>query len=397
MKLKKIILVVGIPILLIISIFIFNSIKKTSKLNDTTLTLNEVRQKNFLHQQQAVLYASSTSEVLQKGKGNSQVIFIDHKGQARTLKLSGLENGSIHYNHNHLWIEESNQMLLIGNKFNTYHMKSNELRGIQMGYLPTAKKIYSIYNTGFSKKNDYKTVIRYSKENGIHESSVPYFVSSVGQLSDRIILLTQDLITGEFALQEVQFKTNVETTKLLDIPLKNAGDLDALTPIVSDKSNFYFVMTNYQTENREDLELVIINRKTKSVETLPFIKYRSEYKVSNALPYNFNHSAYMHGGQFFYVNGLGAVYEFNPKTKDIRKALQLHYEKEGNSRFEQVTFKHNIIYHIFSNKEQRFFLETYNLTSKKKLKEQEIQNLNSILPLNDKKYFLTSLEILNDN
>lgn len=397
MKLKKIILAVGISILLIVSIFVFNSIKKASKLNDTTLTINDLQQKNFLHQQQAALYASSTSEVLQKGKGNSQVIFIDRKGQARTLKLSGLENGSIHYNQHHLWIEESNQMLLLGNKFNTYHMKSNELRGIQMGYLPTAKQFYSIYNTGFSKKNDYKTVIRYGDENGIRVSSVPYFVSSVGQLSDRIILLTQDLITGKFALQEVQLKKNIETTKILDIPLKNAGDLDALTPIVSNNNNFYFVMTNYRAENREDLELVIINRKMKNVETIPFIKYRTEYQVSNALPYNFNHSASMYRGHFYYINGLGTVYEFNPKTKDIHKALQLHYEKEGNSRFEQVTFKNNFIYHIFSNKKQQFFLETYNLTTKKKLKEQEIQNLNSILPLNDKKYFLTSLEILNDN
>ncbi|MGG0658566.1 hypothetical protein [Rummeliibacillus pycnus] len=396
MKVKKMVFLVTIIILLIIGIFAFNNYKKASKLNESALTNSDLKQQNFLIQQQAVLYASSTTEVLQKGKGNSQVIFIDKKGNARGLKLSGMENGSTYFNKHELFIEESNRLMLLGNKLNTYDMPSEEFRGIQTGYLPKTKQFYSLYNTGFSTKHDYKTVIRYGGEEGIHISQVPYFVSSVGQLSDRVIVLTQDLLTGEFALQEVHLKKKAKTKKIQDLPLDNAENLDALTPVVSDNHNFYFLMTNYQAEDKEDLELVIVNRETKKIKTKPFIKYRTENQVSNALPFSFNDSAYVNDGRFYYVNGLGEVFEYNDETGDIKKTLQLHYEPKGNSHFEQITFKNNQIYHIYSNKDREFFLETYDLSSKNMIEKQEIQNLEAILPMDDKNYFLTSLEILND-
>ncbi|HWI47020.1 MAG TPA: hypothetical protein VNU45_02205 [Rummeliibacillus sp.] len=395
MKLKKSIIFFAMIVLLIIGIFAFNSYKKASKLNDATLTLKDLKQLNFLKKQQAVLYASSTTEVLQKGKGDSRVIFIDQQGNARGLKLSGLENGSTYFNTRELLIEESDRLMLLGDKLDIYDISSEELRGIQTGYLPKTKQFYSLYNTGFSTKHDYKTVIRFGGEEAIHISQVPHFVSSVGQLSDRIIVLTQDLITGEFALQEVQLKKEAKTKKLLDLPLEDAADLDALTPVVADEHNFYFVMTNYQAENREDLELVVINRKTNKVKTKPFIQYRTEDQVTNALPYNFNNSAYVSDGHFYYINGLGEVFEYSDVTGTSQKALQLHHEKKGNSRFEQVTFNNNQIYYIYSNEDRKFFLETYDLSSKKKIKKQEIQNLESMLPMNDKNYFLTSLEVLN--
>ncbi|WP_397537787.1 hypothetical protein [Rummeliibacillus pycnus] len=394
MKLKKSIIFVVMIVLLIVGIFAFNSYKKASKLNGATLTIRDLKQQNFLKKQQAVLYASSTTEVLQKGKGDSRVIFIDQQGNARGLKLSGLEDGSTYFNTDELLIEESNRLMLLGDKLNIYDLPSEELRGIQTGYLPKTKQFYSLYNTGFSTKHDYKTVIRFGEEGDFHISQVPHFVSSVGQLSDRIIVLTQDLITGEFALQEVQLKKEAKTKKLLDLPLENAADLDALTPVVADKHNFYFVMTNYQANNREDLELVIVNRETNKVKTKPFIKYRAEDQVTNALPYNFNRSAYVNNGHFYYANGLGEVFEYSDATGKTQKILQLHHEKKGNRRFGQVTFNNNQIYYIYSNEDREFFLETYDLQSKKKIKVQEIKNLESILPMDDKNYFLTSLEIL---
>ncbi|MFJ8262618.1 hypothetical protein ACIQ4I_11810 [Rummeliibacillus sp. NPDC094406] len=394
MKLKKSIIFVAMIVLLIVGIFAFNSYKKASKLNDATLTIRDLKQQNFLKKQEAVLYASSTTEVLQKGKGDSLVIFIDHQGNARGLKLSGLEDGSTYFNTDELLIEESNRLMLLGDKLNIYDIPSEELRGIQTGYLSKTKQFYSLYNTGFSTKHDYKTVIRFGEEGDFHISQVPHFVSSVGQLSDRIIVLTQDLITGEFALQEVQLKKEAKTKKLLDLPLENAADLDALTPVVADKHNFYFVMSNYQAENREDLELVIVNRETNKVKTKSFIKYRAEDQVTNALPYNFNHSAYVNDGHFYYVNGLGEVFEYRDATEKTQKILQLQHEKKGNRRFEQITFNNNQIYYMYSNEDREFFLETYDLQSKKKIKVQEIKNLESILPMDDKNYFLTSLEIL---
>lgn len=394
MKYSKIIILVSLIGLLSVGIFTFKSYKKASKLNDITLSLTEIKKQNFLNQQLAVLYASSTTQELQKGKGNSQVIFIDKQGNARGLKLSGLENGSTYFNKNDLFIEESNRVMLLSKKLITYNMPSEEFRGIQTGYLPKTKQYYSLYNTGFSKTEDYISTIRYGGEDMIHNTQIPYFISTTGHLSDCLLVVTQDLISGEFALQEVRLQSKAKTKKLLDLPLKNAEELDAISPVVVDHQHFYFVMSYYQAENREDLRLVIINRDTKKVKEIPFIQYRSKYQVENGLPFNFNHSAYINNGHFYYVNGLGEIYEYNVANGEIKKTLQLSYEKKGNSRFEQVTFENNQIHHIYSDEKQQFYLETYDLSSKKKIYTKKVQNLENVLPMSNKHYFLTNLEVL---
>ncbi|WP_146551941.1 hypothetical protein [Rummeliibacillus sp. SL167] len=395
MKYKKSFILVSMIVLLIVGILVIANYKKTSKFNDATLSINDLKHQNFLNHQQAVLYASSTTEVLQKEKGNSQVIFIDRRGHARGLTLSGLESGSTYFHTKGLFMEESDRvMMLDGSGLNTYDMPSEELRGIQTGYLTTTKQFYSLYNTGFSKKDDYVSTIRYGGKKGIHSAHIPYFISTAGQLSDSLMIVTQDLISGEFALQKVELTPKVKTRKLLDLSLEKTEELDAITPVVADDQNYYFIMSHYQAENREDLQLVVVNRDTKKVKNVPFIQYRSKYQVENGLPFNFNHSAYVNDGHFYYVNGLGEVYEYHVAAGDIQKILQLSHIEKGNSRFEQITFQNNQIHHIYSNEKQRFYLETYDLSLKKSTNTVEIQNLDRLLPMGDKNYFLTSLEVL---
>ncbi|MGX9133921.1 hypothetical protein ACWV26_06020 [Rummeliibacillus sp. JY-2-4R] len=392
--LKKFGLLCSAIVLFVLGIFAFTYYKKASVINKTTYTMADLKKENFINQQQAVLYTSSTTEELQKGKGNGKVIFIDQLGNARGLKLSGIENGGTFYNQDQLMIEDSKRILLLSNTLHTYEMVSKELRGIQTGFLPKTKQFYSLYNTGFSKKEDYKTIIRYGNEKAMKVTSVPFFVSAVGELSDSLILLTQDLVTGKFAIQKVQLGAKGNTKKWLELPLQDAEDLDALTPVVMDNTNYYFIMTNYQSEEHEDLELIIINQDTKNVKTKPLLKYRTKYQVENALPYNFNHSAYANNGSFYYVNGLGEVYEYNFSHNDVQKVMQLHHEKNGNSRFEQLSFRDNQIHYIYSNKNRKFFLETYDLSTKKRIKKQRINHLESILPMDDENYFMTNLEML---
>lgn len=394
MKYKKQIMLVSLIVFVMIGTFAFENYKNKSKIDRVELSFTDLTQPNFLNQQRAVLYASSTTEVLQKGKGNSKVVFIDQKGKLHALNLSGLESGSTYFNKENLFIEDSKRVMMLGNTFKKYDMPTEQLRGIQTGYLPKTKQFYSLYNTGFSKKDDYVTTIRYGGEKKIQSEHIPFFISTAGQLSDRIVIVTQDLISGEFALREVQLTSKVMTKKLIDLHFENAGELDSITPVVADDHNFYFVMTHYQSEKKEDLYLVMVNRSTKKVMTIPFIQYRSEHQVENGLPFSFNHSAYVKNDHFFYVNGLGEVYDYNISSGDIKKTIQLSHEKKGNSRLEQTIFKNNKIYHIYSNEEQQFFLETFDLFSSKKKDTLEIENLKSVLPMDDKKYFLSSLEIL---
>ncbi len=394
MKYKKQIMLVSFIIFIIIGTFAFEGLKKTSKTNGVELSFSELTQPNFLNQQLAVLYASSTTDVLQKGKGNSKAIFINQKGELHALKLSGLESGSTYFNKKVLFIEDSKKVIMLGNSVENYDMPTEELRGIRTGYLSKTRQFYSLYNTGFSKKDDYITTIRYGGEEKIQSAHIPFFISTVGQLSDRLIIVTQDLITGEFALRQVQLKSKVLNKKLIDLHLENAGELDAITPVVADNHNLYFVMTHYQSEKSEDLYLVIVNRSTKKVKTIPFIQYRSEDEVENGLPFNFNNSAYIKNGHFFYVNGLGEVYDYQVTSGDIKKIVQLSREDKGNSRLEQITFKNNKIYHIYSDEDQQFFLETFDLFSRVKEKTIEIKHLKSILPMDDQNYYLSSLEIL---
>lgn len=394
MKYRNSIILLSMIVLLTVGIFAFKSYKKASKLNDINLSLTDLKKQHFLSKQQAVLYASSTTDVLQKGKGKSQVIFIDQQGDAHELKLSGLENGSTYFNKQVLFIEDSDHVMLLGKKLKTYNMPSKELRAIQTGFLPKTKQFYSLYNTGFSKKEDYISTIRYGGEEAIHTSQIPYFVSTAGNLSDRLIVVTQDLISGEFALQEVQLKSKAKIKKLLDLPLENPGELDAISPVVVDENNFYFVMSHYQSEDREDLQLIIVNRNTKKVKSIPFIQYRTEHQVENGLPFSFNTSAHVNDGYFYYVNGLGEVYEYRVSSGEMKKVLQLSYEKLSNHRFEQVSFENNQIHHIYSNEKQKFYLETYDLSSKRNINTLEIQNLKTILPLDDENYYLTNIEML---
>lgn len=387
-------MLVSLIVFVMIGTFAFENYKNKSKIDRVELSFTDLTQPNFLNQQRAVLYASSTTEVLQKGKGNSKVVFIDQKGKLHALNLSGLESGSTYFNKENLFIEDSKRVMMLGNTFKKYDMPTEQLRGIQTGYLPKTKQFYSLYNTGFSKKDDYVTTIRYGGEKKIQSEHIPFFISTAGQLSDRIVIVTQDLISGEFALREVQLTSKVMTKKLIDLHFENAGELDSITPVVADDHNFYFVMTHYQSEKKEDLYLVMVNRSTKKVKTIPFIQYRSEHQVENGLPFSFNHSAYVKNDHFFYVNGLGEVYDYNISSGDIKKTIQLSHEKKGNSRLEQTIFKNNKIYHIYSNEEQQFFLETFDLFSSKKKDTLEIENLKSVLPMDDKKYFLSSLEIL---
>ncbi len=396
MSFKKITVFIGIVLVLLGGIFGFRHFKTTKTSAKTNLTFQDIKKKDFLHKQQAVLYASHTTELLQEGKGSGQAIFIDEDGNAQRLRLDGLESGSTYYHKKKLYIEDANQIFLIGKNTKKQKMPS-ELRGIKSGYLPATDQFYSLYNTGFSTKYDYKTSIRFgnSKEKRFHVSQVPSFISGVGEFSDRLVVLTQNLINDHFLLQEVFLREKeAKVIKLTELPLKHPSNLDIISPIMADKNSYYFVMTDYQSEKREDLSLIIYNRQTKETEIKPFISYRSEEQVDNGLPNNFNHSSYLYKNHFYYVNGLGEVYRYNCRDGKIQKYLNLEFESTANHRLEQVRFQNGRIHHLYSDEEEDFFIETYNLSSKKREKLQKIK-MNGLIPQNDKDYFLTSIEILN--
>jgi hypothetical protein len=87
------------------------------------LSETELQQKDFLQNQQSIVYFSTTDPQNGFNDGLSYAIFIDDQGKAKSWKMHGLEAGSMATNSKQVFIEESDKVRLIGQNYQVFPMK----------------------------------------------------------------------------------------------------------------------------------------------------------------------------------------------------------------------------------------------------------------------------------
>ena len=84
-----------------------------------------------------------------------------------------------------------------------------------------------------------------------------------------------------------------------------------------------------------------------------------------------NNSAYLHNNELFFINGLGDVITFNTETNAVNLKFKIDYHVTDGVRYnEQTYFEDDQLYVLRYNEKQehKYSIETYSLTTGKKLK-----------------------------
>ncbi|PWI26446.1 hypothetical protein [Kurthia sibirica] len=349
---------------------------------------------SFIEKQQALLYISPEAELLEKKEQQGSIVFIDHKGKAKGFPINAVEYGGTVVNGHDVFIDQSNKLSLFGKQAITKTFTEDEYRGLKTGLLPQTKQFYSIYNSGLSKKHDYKMTIRYLSQQGEFETAlIPYFVSAAGEEKDHVLLLTQDLITSEFQLRSLQLKDHPTTKLITSLKLKNTGNLDAVSQVISDEEAYYFAASNYETEKYEDINLYRVDKKTFDVQTTPIAQYRSEQETESSLPLTFDNSIYRVNEAIYFMNGVGTIYRYHTKTAATETYMTIRPKPIEPANHAQMQFKNGQIYYVYETKNKEFYLDRYSLDTKKRTAHIEIENLKKYLG-DQKKIGLYNLDII---
>lgn len=377
MKTKKIAaIIVGGILLLCVAVFIL--LKFMNPTIEKKASEQEYEGQQFLKEQKLGIYISNEAQQLEKNKAEGHVLFVNQNNEVTERVISPVEYGGIVFANDRMMVEESNQMTLTEYITKKTTFKKPDYRGIHSGYLPNTEQYYSIYNSGLSKTHDYKMTIRYAGENGqFSRLIIPKFVSSAGEDGSQVILLTQDLISGDFQLQQTELKEKAKLQKMTDLNFKNPMDLDAIAPILVTKQAYYIIMSRYVSESYEDIMIYEVNRKTHALKATVAAKYRSEKETTSSLPLSFNDSAAIYKGGLYYLNGMGQIYRYDLKTKKVEKVLKLK-EKAEDTNHMQAAFNKNALYTVYL-KDGNTYYDLYDLSKKKRIQHEEIKHIERYL------------------
>lgn len=390
MKKKSIAALLGGFILLIVAVFVIvNFFDPTIKpITDEKNYANS----SALSKQQAVLYISKNAEKLEKGSAKGQLVFISKENEVKAYTISPVEFGGTVFEEHKLMVEQPKMLILAKDEVLKTTFKTAEYRALRASYLQGSQQFYAIYNSGLSNKMDYKMTIRYSVADGKFQSLVvPNFVSTTGEASDEVILLTQDLISSDFQLKSIKLAENEKVKTITTLPLTNPANLDAISQIVVDKDNYYFMMTNYQSENKEDVFLYRINRKTHQMSEIQVANYRTVKETESSLPLTYNDSLHKWKDKLYYTNGVGKVYRYNLNTEDVTQTFTLKEFPVVDLTKAQIQYQGHFVYVIYMNKDQRMYLDCYDLLTGKRTKHQHIKGLEKYI---DDEQVLAHLNII---
>ncbi|MGE7834956.1 hypothetical protein [Viridibacillus arvi] len=391
-------LIIAITCLMVIGIGLYTFIHVSATYQKKSIFIKQqtMEEPKFLTDKRAILYASSPTEQLEKGTGKSMAIFIDKKGSASAMEMDGMEFGVSKYNGEQLYLDAKKSVYLLGKNAQQFPMKRDEIRNTLSGYLSSEAIFFSLYNTGFSENADYDTGVRYGSSSGFKTASLPFYVATAGTMKNQIIVLTQDLVKGNFDLKSVALKNKVNIKQLASVPLPHAEELDPISSILEDKENYYIVLSYFEDDAKEDILLATINKRTFTVVVKNLAEYRSEEIVSNSLPFNFDNSTHLHNQELYYINGLGEVYSYNTSNDVIQKKFRLNRPTGTfHPKFEQVDFRGQSLFYLNNRKKDVYFLEKYDLVTGEMIEEQKVVNLDKILKSDVKDLTLYNMELLN--
>jgi hypothetical protein len=237
------------------------------------LSEEELRQKDFLQDKQAILFYSTTAPENGYNDGLSYAVFVDNKGRARSWKMKGLENGTMAANAEQVYIEEKDKVRLVGKHYNVFPMKDMEQHtGERTGYLKKDHLFYSIYNSGFDGKGGYRSDVRWGNEAGFHAgTTIPNFIVSSGDDGEHIYVLGSNMEETKCYLKEVHVTPQKVEVKTLTEWKKT---MDPASNIFVAKDAFYVVF--YGANNYSYVQLMRIDKKTYQQEMYPLVKYAND-------------------------------------------------------------------------------------------------------------------------
>lgn len=345
-----------------------------------------------LTNKQAIIYISKDAEKLEKGSTKGQLVFVNKDYKTKAYTISPVEYGGTVIQNDELLIEQANKMILAKEQVSTSEFEKPEYRSLRAGYLPQTRQYYAIYNSGLSEIADYKMTLRYSNiENTFEEMFIPHFVSAAGELDDQVVLLTQDLISYEFQLRAVSLEKNGKVKLISKLSIKNPNDLDAISQILVDEENYYFVASNYQAEDQEDILLYTINRKTNQLTEKLMTSYKTIEETESSLPLTYNNSLHKVGNNLYYTNGAGKIYRYNVMKHTVTQPFKLKsFPTQDNSKA-QVQYKDEKLYAVYQAKDEKVYLDAYDLATGKREKNQQIKGIEKYLKADNS---MTDLNII---
>ncbi len=330
----------------------------------------------------AVIYFSTTADQDLDGMGVSYGVFIDQDGQAKGLKMQGLEVGNLAKSKDKLFLEEKNKVRLLGNGYQEFPMEKYQHTGVLSGYIERENIFFSIYNSGFSQ-NGYNSDVRYGNEKGFYTDTIPYYIESSGLIDDRIYLLTSDDDNtndqSKFALKEVSFDDKLQVKQLTNIESENG--LAPVSPVLADKDYYYIIMAQYQDGFNGKVSLIRVNKQSYAQDMFTLINYKDMDDINKTLIMNSNRSAYIYEKELYFVDGLGDVYTFHSETKEIKKKFSFKEFNQSLLRYDQeISFNGDSLYFFRYNPAiKKHFIEKYELKTGKLEKQVKITGIPEIL------------------
>ncbi|MBQ0137999.1 MAG: hypothetical protein KBT36_01775 [Kurthia sp.] len=378
MKIKSTAALLGGFVLLIVAVFVI-----VKFFDPTTKPITEGKgyaNSANLSKQQAILYISKNVEKLEKDSAEGQLVFINKENKIKAYTISPVEFGGTVFQNHKLMVEQAKTLLLAKDEVVKTKFKTPEYRGLRASYIKNTNQFYAIYNSGLSEEVDYKMTIRYSTADDKFSSLlVPNFVSAAGETGDEVLLLTQDLISNEFQLKSVKLAADEKVKLISKLPIKNPANLDAISQILVDEENYYFVMTDYQMEDREDVWLYTINRKTHKMSTTILAKYRTVKETESSIPLTFNDSLHKWKDKLYYINGAGKVYSYDMKSREVDQPFTFNEFPVKDMTAAQLQYKGHEVYTIYKDKSDKMYLDSYDLLTGKRNIHHQIKGLEKYL------------------
>ncbi|MBK3497150.1 hypothetical protein JFL43_20415 [Viridibacillus sp. YIM B01967] len=374
--------VIGVLVILIgVCIYYF------SYQNNKTLFIKdeEIQQKSFLENKQAVLYLSTTADQDMDNRGISYSIFLDDEGKTSAYKMKGLELGSIAISEDNkeVLLESKDKIRIIGDMYQEFDMK-NQYTGEKTGYLKNRDLYFSIYNTGVNTSTgNYDSNVVFGNKKGFKMGNIPYYISTSGINEDEVIILTKDIEKNQHDLRRVIIGGNeVKVENVIQLENEKNAEYASLSSIISDDKYYYFILSEYVSETSENVILFRVNKETLKQEKITVSKYKNNNNLVSIIPFNIKNSTYLYDNELYYINGLGEVFTLNTKTNDIAIKFTIKNAPKDGVRHNEETFFQNgnlyvLRYNI--NAKNKYYIEVYSLKSGEKLNEIKMEGLDKIL------------------
>ena len=173
---------------------------------------------------------------------------------------------------------------------------------------------------------------------------------------------------------------------MLDTP-KNEF-FNSLAPLLSDKKNYYLILSSVIDDFNEKTSLYRIAKDTYEQEVYDFIEYKDMKDLVSTIPYNFKNSAHIHQDVLYFINGLGDVYTFDTKNEEIQKKFSIENASKSKIRHNEETyFKDNSLYVLrySDEKKEKYYLEVYNLDNGSRVNTLDITGFHDLLSSVQKK------------